>query len=78
MNHHRIKIEREYFKLVKTGIKKFEIRKNDRNYKVGDTFNLIEREYGVETGNEIEDLKIRYVYKGIEYGLKEGYCIFNW
>lgn len=33
---HELKIAPEYFKDVRTGLKKFEIRKNDRDFKVGD------------------------------------------
>lgn len=33
---HELKIESKYFTDILKGIKKFEIRKNDRNYQVGD------------------------------------------
>ena len=39
---HELKILPEYYDAVVNGIKTFEIRKNDRNYKVGDTLWLRE------------------------------------
>lgn len=33
---HRAKIAPDWFKYVKLGLKKFEIRRNDRSYQVGD------------------------------------------
>lgn len=39
---HELKISPEYYDAVVNGIKPFEIRKNDRNYSVGDTLRLRE------------------------------------
>lgn len=39
---HELKIKPEYYDAVANGIKTFEIRKNDRNYAVGDTLRLRE------------------------------------
>lgn len=39
---HKLKIHPKYFKEVCTGKKSFEIRKNDRNFKVGDILLLQE------------------------------------
>lgn len=39
---HELKILPEYYDAVANGIKTFEIRKDDRNYKVGDTLRLRE------------------------------------
>lgn len=36
MKEHELKIDLEYYNLIKAGIKKYEIRKNDRNFEVGD------------------------------------------
>ena len=42
MTVHKLKIEPRYFAAVMNGTKPFEIRKNDRNYKVGDFLALEE------------------------------------
>lgn len=40
--HHKLKIHPPFFASVKRGDKPFEIRKNDRNFKVGDVLELEE------------------------------------
>lgn len=37
MAHHRLKIEKEYMRAKHAGDKPFEIRINDRDFKIGDT-----------------------------------------
>lgn len=78
---HEIKILPKYFRDVAAvggGTKKFELRKNDRNYQVGDSVTLREWDGAEYTGNEIT-LGITYVLKDCpEYGLMDGYCIFGW
>jgi ASC-1-like (ASCH) protein len=39
---HELKILPEYFEAVRSGEKRFELRKNDRNFKVGDWVGLRE------------------------------------
>ncbi len=39
---HDLKVWHEYFDALKDGSKTFEVRKNDRDFKVGDTLNLRE------------------------------------
>jgi len=40
MAHHELKIHENYYNLVAAGLKTFEIRKNDRDYKPMDTVEL--------------------------------------
>lgn len=40
MKFHELKIKQEYLDAVKSGIKPFEIRKNDRDFQVGDIVNF--------------------------------------
>ena len=49
--HHYVKILPEYYIAVEKGIKTFEIRFNDRNYKVGDILHLQEICYMIDSPN---------------------------
>lgn len=76
--HHYLKCETEYYQAIERGKKKFEIRKNDRNFKVGDMVHLQEVVDEQFTGRVMPSLEIQYVLQDGKYGLPEGYCIFNW
>ena len=72
---HELKILSEYFWAVKSGAKNFEIRKNDRDFRVGDTLILKEWKDGEYTGEELER-GVGYIYHGNgTYGLADGYCV---
>ena len=75
---HDLKISPKYYDDIKHNHKKFELRKNDRDYQVGDLFILREYENGEYTGRYFFQ-SIGYVLKDCpEFGLKDGYCIFGW
>lgn len=67
---HELKISPEYFDAVHSGIKPFEVRKNDRPFKVGDSLLLLEY-----------DSKATVQYSGrrtnkiITYILDNEYCL---
>ena len=74
---HELKILPEFFQAVKRGDKRFELRKKDRNYQVGDMLILQEWTGGEYTGDSIARF-ITYVYNGKgKFGLAEGYCILG-
>ncbi len=74
---HELKILPEFFQAVKRGDKRFELRKKDRNYQVGDMLILQEWTGGEYTGESIARF-ITYVYIGKgKYGLAEGYCVLG-
>lgn len=74
---HELKILPKWYTDVESGKKNFEIRVNDRDYKVGDTLVLQEYDKGNYTGREITR-KIQYIYQGNgAYGLSEEYCILG-
>lgn len=78
MTIHELKISPIYFWDVYNGKKMFELRKDDRDYKVGDLITLREYENGQYTGREIKNIPIVYILRDVpEYGLKEGYCILG-
>lgn len=78
MNYHELKTWPEYFEAVKDGSKRFEARKNDRDYQSGDAVRL--REYDPEkqeyTGRDMFR-RIGYVLHGGGFGLEEGYVVFS-
>ena len=74
---HELKIIYPYFQQVWDGFKKFEVRENDRDFRVGDL--VILREYQLDTkiytGREIRVI-INYLFNDSRY-LKENYVIFS-
>ena len=78
MTVHYLKIKPEYYKDVQCGLKTFELRKNDRDFKVGDVLMLIKLD---GEGNETDQgtrVKVTYILKDCpQYGLKEGYAILG-
>ena len=63
---HELKILPEYFEAVTSGRKQFEIRKNDRDFKVGDQ--LILREYKKYIKHELPGLtRPTFSYTGDSY-----------
>ena len=75
---HNLKILKPYFEAVVTGDKTFELRKDDRPYRIGDTLVLNEIGAGNKpTGRAIEK-KVGYILRNCpEYGLNNGYCILS-
>lgn len=78
MKEHRLKTINPYFQQVWEGNKKFELRKNDRNYEVGDE--VILEEYNSESQKYSgRQIRVIITYLLYEYAdvLKEGYIIFS-
>ena len=81
MKLHELKIKHEYLVEVVMGRKTFELRKNDRDYQVGDLIRFIDIKQDSKGGFDIyidEDTlyKITYILKDVpEYGLDKDYCI---
>ena len=74
---HLLKILPKWYEDVASGVKNFEIRKNDRDFKVGDYLLLKEWEEGKFTGRELTRY-IEYIYKGDgTYGLSNDFCILG-
>ena len=74
---HELKIHPQYFRDVSLNLKKFEIRKNDRNYQERDILILNEwnPKTGMYTGNQVKR-KVTYVLKDCP-GLIDGYVILQ-
>lgn len=86
MTEHELKTDPEVFAASWNNRKRFEIRKDDRNFQVGDVLNLRETKY---TGEEMKngkplmytgfDFKVRVIYKlpTGSYGLKDGWTVLS-
>jgi ASC-1-like (ASCH) protein len=78
MKTHYLKTWPPYFERIKNGQKTFEVRKNDRDFQVGDTailneFNPKTQEF---TGDEVIRI-ITYVLHGGQFGIESGFCVFG-
>jgi uncharacterized protein DUF3850 len=69
MSHHHVKCWMQYFDDVDRGEKRFDLRRNDRNYKVDDQITLQEWDptLGEYTGRRLT-FRICYVLQGDETG----------
>lgn len=83
MTKHSVKISPAYFDAVKNGLKTFEIRKLDRDYKIGDTLVLSEYipgtyEAGSYSGRRV-NVAITYILTDDQFpdGIKEGYGVLG-
>ncbi len=79
---HKLKTVQPFFNEVKEGIKKFELRKNDRDFKKGDL--LIIEEYDTEEVMESSKgytgkafvVKVDYILENYT-GIQNGYCVMG-
>jgi murein L,D-transpeptidase YafK len=78
MKIHELKTNVEFFTAIYSGNKQFEIRKDDRDFEVGDE--LVLKEYSREnlqyTGRFLHR-KVDYVLRGGQFGLEDGYVIMS-
>jgi hypothetical protein len=89
MTTHELKTDPGVFQASWEGLKKFEIRFNDRDFRPGDILILKETKYSYDemnvnfdskplgyTGREIEQ-EVDYVLHGGAYGLDEGWAVLS-
>lgn len=81
MPHHDLKIWPEYFEAVLDGTKTWELRRRDRDFRVGDTVSLNEFNpaSGLFTGRTTLH-RITYVLSNVQIGvagLDRSYCVFS-
>ena len=72
---HELKILPEYFEAVTDGTKRFELRKDDRGFAVGDEIVLKEWNGEEYTGRSVKK-PISYILKNYT-GLAEGYAVLS-
>lgn len=74
---HEMKLLSQYYEAVRDGNKTFELRKDDRNVKVGDELLLREWTGEYYTGRQVR-VEVTYVLRNCpQYGLMDGYCIIG-
>ena len=75
--NHKLKVWPEYFYFLWTNQKTFEIRKNDRGFKIGDSLSLKEWNSQTQkyTGRKLVR-KISYMIQG-KFGLPEDICVMQ-
>jgi len=72
---HELKIIPQYYNDILHGNKRFEVRKNDRDFQVGDILTLQEYSEGKYTGGYI-DVKVTYILNDPQF-CKEGYIVMG-
>lgn len=78
MTTHNLKIWPDQFKAVRSGIKPFEWRKNDRGFQLGDILALAEFDptTGQYSGESI-NARVTYMLSGPSFGVPDGYVIMG-
>lgn len=78
MNTHNLKTIPPYWNDVASGKKNFELRFNDRDYKVGDILNLMEYipETGKYTGN-VCNVKVNYILREFFGAIEKDWIIMG-
>ncbi|MBO9706786.1 MAG: DUF3850 domain-containing protein [Caulobacter sp.] len=74
MNRHELKTWPKYFAAVRSGKKRFEIRRNDREFAVGDV--LVLREFDPEADaytGQVEERQITFLLSEEDYGVIHGF-----
>jgi ribosomal protein S17 len=73
---HTLKTWPEYYKAVVEGRKKFEIRKNDRDFQVGDCLVLQEFDPGLDRyTSEMRAFKVTYILEGEPFLARDMVCM---
>lgn len=69
MNRHELKTWPKYFAAVRSGQKRFEIRRNDRDFKVGDILVLSEFDPATDTyTGQTEERQVTFLLSEEDYG----------
>ncbi len=76
---HELKTWPEYWEAVKSGEKTFEVRKHDRNYKVGDWLFLACYNPKTEKyeGRGMIKCEVTYLLPGGSFGVEKGFCVMG-
>lgn len=74
---HELKTLTSYFKEVTSRTKNFEIRKDDRNFEIGDSILLLEIDSSGYTGKSCRR-NIKYILRdAVSFGLRKGFVVLG-
>ena len=73
---HELKIKEDYARAHLSGVKPWELRENDRDFKIGDRINFLAMD---DKGLVVMTYSrtITFVFKGGQYGLADNYAILT-
>lgn len=76
--HHELKTWTEFLEPIARGWKTFEVRKNDRDFKEGDTLMLMgwDKDRGIYTDQDIHCL-VHFCLYGPAFGIEDGYVVMS-
>lgn len=77
MKVHELKTVNPFFENVWSGLKDFEVRKNDRDFKVGDRVKLVEFGEAKNYTPRYILKDIKYILQGGQYGIADGYVVLG-
>jgi hypothetical protein len=77
MSAHELKTWPAYFGDIARGVKTFEVRRDDRDFKTGDVLQLAE--YDPHTGytGRVIARRVTYLLPGGAFGVQEGYVVMG-
>ena len=79
MTIHFLKLQTEYFDAVLNGLKTFEVRKNDRDYRLGDTLELMCYKGKEPVDRPNIEVYVTYILTHEQFpdGVPEGYVVMG-
>lgn len=72
---HELKILPQYLRSIKSGIKTYEVRRNDRDFQTNDVVHLYELKNGQTPIEPSFKYKISHIHYGL--GMQEGYVVLG-
>lgn len=73
---HRVKIADRFYSAVAAEGKTFEVRKDDRNYQVGDRLLFLDLK-GQDRGGPLWAITYKLTHDDFPDGVPEGYCVLS-
>lgn len=76
---HELKVRNEFWDDLSSGAKTFEVRRDDRGFKVGDMLSLIclRKSGAIHYGREPLKFEISYILTGGQFGIEAGYVVLG-